>query len=43
VSTTLLTGITGISLCIQWPLTSQSHGEIVSEVSNLILRILFSS
>jgi uncharacterized membrane protein len=25
-STTLLTGMTGISLHMQWPLTSQSHG-----------------
>jgi hypothetical protein len=25
-STTLLTGMTGISLHLQWPLTSQSHG-----------------
>jgi hypothetical protein len=24
--TTLLTGMTGISLHMQWPLTSQSHG-----------------
>jgi hypothetical protein len=25
-STTLLTGMTGISLHMQWPLTAQSHG-----------------
>jgi hypothetical protein len=27
-STTLLTGMTGISLYMQWPLTSQSHGSV---------------
>jgi hypothetical protein len=27
-STTLLTGMTGISLHMQWPLTSQSHGGV---------------
>jgi hypothetical protein len=27
-STTLLTGMTGISLHLQWPLTSQSHGSL---------------
>jgi hypothetical protein len=27
-STTLLTGMTGISLHMQWPLTSQSHGTV---------------
>jgi hypothetical protein len=27
-STTLLTGMTGISLHIQWPLTSQLHGSV---------------
>jgi hypothetical protein len=27
-STTLLTGITGISLHMQWPLTSQLHGSV---------------
>jgi hypothetical protein len=27
-STTLLSGMTGISLHMQWPLTSQSHGSV---------------
>jgi hypothetical protein len=27
-STTLLTGVTGNSLHMQWPLTSQSHGSV---------------
>jgi hypothetical protein len=27
-STTLLTRMTGISLHMQWPLTSQSHGSV---------------
>jgi hypothetical protein len=27
-STTLLTGMTGISLHMQWPLTSQLHGSV---------------
>jgi hypothetical protein len=28
VSTILLSGMTGISLHMQWPLTSQSHGSM---------------
>jgi hypothetical protein len=31
VSTTLLTGMTGISLHMQWPLTSQLHGSFLKE------------
>jgi hypothetical protein len=31
VSTTLLTGMTGISLHMQWPLTSRSHGSFLKE------------
>jgi hypothetical protein len=31
VSTTLLTGMTGISLQMQWPLTSQLHGCFLKE------------
>jgi hypothetical protein len=31
-STALSTGVTGISLHMQWPLTSQSHGSIQSPV-----------
>jgi hypothetical protein len=30
-STTLLTGMPGISLHMQWPLTSQSHGSFLKE------------
>jgi hypothetical protein len=30
-STSLLTGMTGISLHVQWPLTSQSHGSFLKE------------
>jgi hypothetical protein len=30
-STTLLTGMTGSSLHVQWPLTSQSHGSFLKE------------
>jgi hypothetical protein len=30
-SIALLTGMTGISLHVQWPLTSQSHGSILKE------------
>jgi hypothetical protein len=30
-STTLSTGMTGISLHMQWPLTSQSHSSILKE------------
>jgi hypothetical protein len=30
-STTLLTGMTGISLHIQWPLTTQSHSSFLQE------------
>jgi hypothetical protein len=30
-STTLLTGMTCISLHMQWPLTSQSHGSLLKE------------
>jgi hypothetical protein len=29
VSTTLFTRMTGISLHVQWPLTSQSHGSFL--------------
>jgi hypothetical protein len=34
-STTLLTGMTGISMRMQWPLTSQSHGS-VSQIEQLV-------
>jgi hypothetical protein len=37
-STTLWTGMTGISLHMQWPLTSQSHGSF-SQRDGLLLRI----
>jgi hypothetical protein len=30
-STTLLTGVTGSSLHMQWPLTLQSHGSFLKE------------
>jgi hypothetical protein len=36
-STTLLTGMTGNSLHMQWPLTSQSHGD-VSQREQLVFR-----
>jgi hypothetical protein len=37
-STTLLTGITSISLHMQWPLTSQSHGNLMIDFTKLYVR-----
>jgi hypothetical protein len=37
-STNLLTGMTGISLHMQWPLTSQSHGSFIKEKISLPLK-----
>jgi hypothetical protein len=38
----LLTGMTGISLHMQWPLTSQSHGSVSQrEQLAFLLRIKF--